>query len=807
MATFFRVYFLFMWLLTISSAVTYSSYSSLEIHNRYHDYSCFENDSLTPKRSKSVLSLGIVQEVVIGVIFVLVLINVVVYKLRKLLKTSLEDDKNNNNDNDINNKKRPSSSSEQLCHRFTFAEMQKATNNFDESMIIGKGGFGKVYKGVIKNINGVTETVAIKRLDSKSKQGADEFWTEISMLSRCRHSHLVSLIGYCNEFNEMMVVYEYVPGGNLSERLNKKSSKYHQTPPLSWVERLKICVGAARALDYLHTGTGTRHRIIHRDVKSSNILLDDDKAAKLSDLGVSKIGPVDQACTHVSTDVKGSFGYFDPNYFMTRRLTRKSDVYSFGVVLLEVLCGRPPFDPIYGDSEIGLVGWAQQCIKEGDLNNIIDPSLMGLTPCLKLKGQIMPNCLKVYVEICVKCLQARPKERPTMAEVVVALETALALQHGGQLLVVDKEESVKSGKLLTLSRMVKNMLPAKNPVRSTVTHSNRERKSEDTSKKVIVADSALKKFTLDRLKIATRNFSDDMVLGEGAFGKVFKGWVEQGTCVPSKAGFGIPIAVKKLDTDGYQGLEEWQTEVEIMGKLNHPNLVKLLGYCSQDNDLLLVYEYMSNGSLENYILKQGLGTTLSWSMRVKILVGVAQAIAFLHNTDNQIMFRDLKTSNILLDQEFNAKISDFGLARRGPINDETHVSTRVMGTYGYAAPEYVATGYLNGKNDIYAFGVVLLETLTGLRVFDKTRPINEQNLVEWMRPMLPNKKKLKAIVDPSLGQDYRPQAAYQWALLILKCTQPEPQERPSIEQVLRSLERTGGVKTKMLKGKFRYNMP
>nr|GEV48700.1 putative serine/threonine/dual specificity protein kinase, catalytic domain-containing protein [Tanacetum cinerariifolium] len=487
-------------------------------------------------------------------------------------------------------------------------------------------------------------------------------------------------------------------------------SKQTTRTPLSWVQRLKICIGAARALDYLHTGTGVKNRIIHRDVKSSNILLDENMAAKVSDLGVSKIGPVDQPCTHVSTDVKGSFGYFDPNYFMTRRLTRKSDVYSFGVVLFEVLSGRPAVDPSLGDDELGLVGWAQRNIKEGTLNDIIDLNMRGLTPCSRMKIQIMPDCLKAFVEIAVKCLQTRPKDRPTMSEVVVALEAALALQERGDYLVCsryDNGEQIssssysKSGKIMTLSRMLRNILPAKTPVRPDVKDGSslgKKKKqhrwliSSKLSKKVIpsesgasfqeveVEDSGLKKFSLDNLKVVTRNFSDDMVVGEGAFGKVFKGWVEPETYVPSKVGSGIVVAIKKLDLDGYQGIEEWQ-----------------------------------KGDLDSYILKQRYGLSLPWSMRVKIMIGTAQGIAYLHTEENQIIYRDLKTSNILLDQNFNAKIADFGLARHGPINGDTHLSTQVMGTHGYAAPEYIATGYLNGKNDIYAFGVVLLETLTGLR--------------------------------------------------------------------------------------------
>ncbi|KAJ0255936.1 Protein kinase domain-containing protein [Hirschfeldia incana] len=200
----------------------------------------------------------------------------------------------------------------------------------------------------------------------------------------------------------------------------------------------------------------------------------------------------------------------------------------------------------------------------------------------------------------------------------------------------------------------------------------------------------LKMFTLMDLMTATKNFRLESMIGEGGFGQVFKGWVDEETLSPSRAGVGIPVAVKKSNPDSAQGLHEWQCEVRFLGKFHHPNLVKLLGYCWEENQFLLVYEFLPKGSLENHLFSKGDG--LTWDTRLKIAIEAAQGLAFLHNSEKSVIYRDFKASNILLDSNFNAKLSDFGLAKHGPINGFSHVTTRVMGTQGYAAPEYVATG-------------------------------------------------------------------------------------------------------------------
>ncbi|GMI78571.1 hypothetical protein like AT1G76360 [Hibiscus trionum] len=308
----------------------------------------------------------------------------------------------------------------------------------------------------------------------------------------------------------------------------------------------------------------------------------------------------------------------------------------------------------------------------------------------------------------------------------------------------------------------------------------------------ILMTTTLKIFTLAELKAATRNFKPATVLGEGGFGRVFKGWVDEVTYAPSRVGVGMAVAVKKSNPDSSQGLQEWQAEVKFLGKFSHPNLVKLLGYCWEENQFLLVYEYVQKGSLENHLFRCG-AEPLSWGTRLKIAMGAAQGLAFLHTSEKSVIYRDFKASNILLDGGYNAKLSDFGLAKFGPINGDSHVTTRVMGTYGYAAPEYVATGHLYVKSDVYGFGVVLLEMLTGLRALDTNRPSAKHNLIEWTKHSLTEKRKLKKIIDPRLEQQYPIKAALQAGELILKCLESDPRNRPSMEEVLETLRKIDAV--------------
>ncbi|PSS23575.1 Receptor-like protein kinase [Actinidia chinensis var. chinensis] len=265
------------------------------------------------------------------------------------------------------------------------------------------------------------------------------------------------------------------------------------------------------------------------------------------------------------------------------------------------------------------------------------------------------------------------------------------------------------------------------PIVSSTTTSNAESNSS-TSKleEELKVSSRLRKFAFNDLKTATRNFRPESLLGEGGFGCVFKGWIEENGTAPVKPGTGLTVAVKTLNHDGLQGHKEWLAEVSFLGDLIHPNLVKLIGYCIEDDQRLLVYEFMPRGSLENHLFRTE--------------------------------------------------------------GDKTHVSTRVMGTYGYAAPEYVMTGHLTSRSDVYSFGVVLLEMLTGRRSMDKNRPNGEHNLVEWARPHLGERKRFYRIIDPRLEGHFSVKGAQKAAHLAARCLSRDPKLRPLMSEVVDALK-------------------
>ncbi|KAJ9551375.1 hypothetical protein OSB04_015420 [Centaurea solstitialis] len=853
----------------------------------------------------------------------------------------------------VNSSKLSSSISSQSCHQFSFAEIRSATRDFDDELVIGEGGFGKVYKGFLR-IGETIHVVAIKRLDPMSDQGAAEFKAEIEMLSKLRHCHLVSLIGFCEHNKEMILVYEYMSNGTLDHHLHKAET------PLSWMQRLQIAKGAAQGLDYLHNGVGTQHGVIHRDIKSSNILLDENLATKISDFGLSKQGPTNQLKSSVDTcSVKGTFGYMDLDYFYTRKLTVKTDVYAFGVLLFELLSGRKAVDERFGD-ECSLAKWARKCVKDRKFDKLVDSNIMGTT---------RPRYLRGFAQIADRCLRSVPKERPSMTEVVASLDVLLTLQEGYNnfaaksgkigfarkiqeyfvpttkqnsgmhilfsdllsfhkyifttiifellhdrtviklvqpllqclkfsllliflrmhlpltrcywpgvlrgrqmfslpkvtdeeteqqesdkriyrrvvkifydhldsngdgyiskeelhiaavklgfestqeqgpaLLFVDEvfskySDFVVTGKGLTFEGLLRfyeegnrdierdcETLGIKleldvddNKLRSWSLRTNIISSTMVNASKLSssISSQSCHQFSFAEIRSATHGFDDELVIGEGGFGKVYKGFLRIGETIHV-------VAIKRLDPMSDQGAAEFKAEIEMLSELRHCHLVSLIGFCEHNKEMILVYEYMSNGTLYDHLHKAKI--PLSWMQRLHIAKGAAKGLDYLHNgvgTQHGVIHRDIKSSNILLDENLAAKISDFGLSKIGPTNQlKSAVDTcSVKGTFGYMDLDYFYTRKLTVKTDVYAFGVLLFELLSGRKAVDE-RFGDQCGLAKWARKCVKDRKFDKLVESKIMGT-IRPRCLRGFAEIADRCLHGVPKERPSMMEVVASLD-------------------
>uniref|UniRef100_M8AQR5 Serine/threonine-protein kinase PBS1 n=1 Tax=Aegilops tauschii TaxID=37682 RepID=M8AQR5_AEGTA len=295
-------------------------------------------------------------------------------------------------------------------------------------------------------------------------------------------------------------------------------------------------------------------------------------------------------------------------------------------------------------------------------------------------------------------------------------------------------------------------------------------------------------FTFAELSEASGGFRVESMLGEGGFGPVYRGRLRDGT----------EVAVKQLDRSGLQGTREFLVEVLMLSLLKPPHLVTLIGYCADASHRMLVYEFMPQGSLEDHLLDLPPSSPgLDWAMRMRIAQGAARGLEYLHDASRRpgppVIYRDFKASNILLDGCFRRHLSDFGLAKAGPVGDKTHVSARVMGTYGYCAPEYALTGKLTTMSDVYSFGVVFLEIITGRRVIDTSRPRDEHNLVQWAAPRFKSKKRFREMADPLLRGAYPTKGLYQALAISAMCLQEDATMRPSIADVVMALDYLTGV--------------
>ncbi|XP_076942216.1 putative serine/threonine-protein kinase [Bidens hawaiensis] len=291
---------------------------------------------------------------------------------------------------------------------FSYNELRLATYNFDRSTKIGRGGFGVVYKGILKD----GTQVAVKTLSAESKQGAREFVAEVNTISNVKHQNLIELIGCCMERTHRILVYEFLENNSLDHAILRKKSNIKE---LDWKQRSKIMIGTARGLAYLHEEL--EPRIVHRDIKASNILLDKDFNPKIGDFGLAKLFP--DTITHISTKLAGTTGYLAPEYVLGGRLTLKADVYSFGVLMLETISGRSSSSSSWGTMQKVLLEWAWELYEEGRLLELMDPGL---------KTYPKDDVVK-YIKVAFFCTQTTANRRPMMSQVVNMLTRNIKLNE------------------------------------------------------------------------------------------------------------------------------------------------------------------------------------------------------------------------------------------------------------------------------------------------------------------------------------------------------------------------------------------
>ncbi|PWA69480.1 death-associated protein kinase 1 [Artemisia annua] len=595
--------------------------------------------------------------------------------------------------------------------------IKSATNDFGDNNCIGQGGFGKVYRGeLVLPLLGVT-LVAVKRLDRSLGQGTVEFWKEIMMLCRYKHENLVSLLGFCDENGENILVYEYLS--------NKSLDFYLSSSNLSWNQRLYICIGAARGLKYLHDPNGTQQRVLHRDIKSANILLDKHWKAKISDLGLSKIGLANQDFTFLISNGVGTMGYCDPLYVETGYLTKECDVYSFGVVLFEVLCGRLCVQNHEGVPQL-LSKLAQKCYEEGKIDTIISNSI---------KDHILPECLERFSRIAYQCLIRERSERTSLADIVEELEYVFECQNADKM-------------------------------------------------------SLLKK-PFKEIEEATNHFQT--CIGYGRYGKMYRGEL-------SVYGKHTIVAVRRLDPNLGLRIEDFLTAIQFLFCQEHENVISLVGYCNEQGENIIVYEYAQHGSLDKYLTCTNY--TLTWLQRLKICVGAARGLHHLHNhaEHRTTIHGDIKSANILLDENLVAKISDLGLSKLCSVNSygDYNIFESAWGTGSYCEPEYYISGVLKKESDVYSFGMVLFEVLCGrlctIRVLidvtqKKKRSTHDGFLLSAMSAKeYYRNNKVDKIVEPSIREQMTRYTMDRFSAIAYRCLLDDREQRPPIELVTKELE-------------------
>ncbi|XP_023734465.1 uncharacterized protein LOC111882334 isoform X1 [Lactuca sativa] len=606
-------------------------------------------------------------------------------------------------------------------------EVNLATGYKSQETCVGVGGSGVVYKGQLSE-HWQNRTAAFKCIYPTRSRREQEFRNEVEMMSSFNHENIIPFIGYCDEGNERIIVSEYAINGSLDQHL-KDPNKIRC---LTWEQRLKICLGAARGLKYLHSGLGEQNKVIHRGVSSSNILLDGNLEAKFCCFVLAIL--VDGNQREVYEPAVGTPFYMDPIYNESGIVSTESDIYSFGVVLFEMLGGMLASDQrtIGEDEPQTLINLVRRYYHDG-LENLIDPHI---------RDQINTHSFHAFKELAYQCISLKLRDRPTMNRIIKRIEEAQYIQNLGV-----------PSTIATPSHQCQNL------------------------------ESFL--IPLEEIKLATRDFSAETQIGDGGFGVVYRGQLSElwKNCV---------VAIKRLDLKSHQGKDEFLTELKFISSFHHDNIISFVGYCDEDNEMILVYEYASNHSLDHHLQDSKKRGRLTWSQRLKICLGVARGLNYIHSSlgeEIRVIHRDIKSGNILLDENMEAKICDFGLSKQSPRDTQgTEIYTKAAGTVFYLDPIYQESGILHKESDVYSFGVVLFEILSGMLAYHRRSfgDGNPQPLINLVRRYYNNG--LEELIDPLIRDQIDSRCFHIFKELAFQCISYNFKERPTMETVIERIE-------------------
>ncbi|KAJ1415458.1 putative serine/threonine-protein kinase [Sesbania bispinosa] len=599
---------------------------------------------------------------------------------------------------------------------FSYAELYIGSRGFSEDEVLGSGGFGKVYKAVLPSDGTV---VAVKCcLAGKGQQFEKTFAAELAAVAHLRHKNLVPLRGWCVFEDQLYLVYDYMPNHSLDRVLFRRPENLKQEP-LGWVRRGKIVKGLANALYYLHEQLETQ--IIHRDVKTSNVMLDSYYNARLGDFGLARwleheleYDEPRKASTSTKFDhfrlaettrIGGTIGYLPPESFQKRSIaTSKSDVFSFGVVVFELVSGRRAIDLTYPDDQIILLDWIRRLSDEGKLVDAGDTRL--------LDGSYKLFEMEHLIHIGLLCTLHDPQLRPSMKWIVEALSDissklpALPSFHSHPMYISLSSSSETSpiSTRGTDSGSNTHSASASNHVASNMSQP-KERPYMEIPYKEIVS--------------ATDNFSEGRRVAELDFGTAYYGILDDH----------YHVMVKRLGMKTCPALRHrFCNELRNLARLHHRNLVQLRGWCTEQGEMLVVYDYSARLILSHQIHHHNHGrngnSVLKWHHRYNIVKSLASALLYLHEEwDEQVIHRNITSSAVILEPDMNPRLGSFALAEFLSRNEHGHHvitdrSKSVCGIFGYMSPEYVDSGEATAAADVYSFGVVVLEVISGHMAVD-----------------------------------------------------------------------------------------